>query len=748
MKAVWVFAFASLIGGVADAQWWSGFAHQVKAVVKKGGTLPEPKRELEKTFKLIHADKASVNGDLVNAEGNVHATYQGYEIFCDKLTGSRKTQVFRLEGNGKLIGATETVEGQTVTIDFKNESFSFDNGKARLAPERLQGQTTGDVFVKSTGGSGNQSDFSTQNGLLTTCDLDPAHFELKYDSNRVLPGRRIELRGVSLEVLGHTLFKVPMLVLPLDRDAAKHLPEVGQSVDEGYYIKNRFSVPLPGESYLDHRFDLMSKLGIGLGLDYVYTTAKLNGKFTGYGTTGGDRSKIFTLTHQQRLGSSTFNVDTVYQKSDYLTAPSSTLWNTNMFLQVPRPGGASRLSYFRNSSDSSGFSTKNEVVSFGDNGRLFGTQSRLDLTYTKAVTSGFGTPTKNESVDVKYGATAEFRSFTTDLLYQRNIPVGQVSNFYTSSDITPMLTLRSNAQKLTNPSFARSLPFTVEASIGELVNPSAVTNPRVTRINFDLGFRRSDKLGSRINIDWGSQYKQGLYSDDTAQYVLGHNANMQYHFAKDSSLGVNYQYLRAFGYTPLTIDSSGRYDSFSFDLNYRPTKLFSFSAQTGYDIFQSSVGEVPWQFIWLRSKYTPGKWLDLGVSASYDTFSQAWSNLRMDSSFKFGATNLTASARYDGIRAKWAGANLLVEGFKTGRVTTNALFDYNGYSKQFDTQHYQFIYDLHCAEAVLEIMDNQTGFRDGRTIGFYIRLKAFPFGSNFGYGTRGNSIGGSYGSGN
>lgn len=742
---------ACLLSAAAYGQpgWWGGLGKGLRPAFTRKGTLPEAKRDPDQEFRILSSRKSSYKGDNVSASGNVHATFQGYEIFADSLVGNRKTQVFRLEGKSKLIGASETIEGGTVTVDFKNNSFSFEDGKARLEPERMEKRTTGDVFVRAGSGGGTQRDFSAQNGAMTTCDLDPAHYELKYDRARVLPGKRLELRGVSLKVLGHTLFKLPMLVLPLDRNAPKHLPEVGQSVDEGYYVKTRISVPLPGESYIDNRIDFMSKLGVGLGFDYNYTNSKTNGKLTGYAVSGGDRSKVFTIDHLQRLGSASLNLNGTYQQSNYLTAPTSTLWNASGILQVPRSGGTMRLSYNKNSSTSSGFSSANEVIGFGDDGRLFGAQSRFDVSYSKAVSSGFGTPTKNESVDIRYGASADFRSFSADLIYQRNIPVGQVANFYSSSDMTPMLTLKSTAQKLVSEGLAKAFPFTVEASIGELVNPSAISNPRVTRINFDLGFRRNDRVGSKVSVDWGSEFKQGLYSDDTAQYVLGHNANLNYNFARDSSLSVSYQYLRAFGYTPLTIDSSGRYDSFSFDLNYRPTKSLTLTAQTGYDIFQSSVGEVPWQFIWLRSKYNPGQWLDFGLSASYDTFSQAWSNIRLDSQVRFGRTNVTAGARYDGIRSQWAGLNVLIEGFKVGRLTTNALFDYNGYSKQFDSQHYQFIYDLHCAEAVLEIMDNQTGFRDGRTIGFYIRLKALPFGSSFGYGTRGNSLGGgSFGSGN
>jgi LPS-assembly protein len=38
-------------------------------------------------------------------------------------------------------------------------------------------------------------------------------------------------------------------------------------------------------------------------------------------------------------------------------------------------------------------------------------------------------------------------------------------------------------------------------------------------------------------------------------------------------------------------------------------------------------------------------------------------------------------------------------------------------------------------------VDNKVGFRSGRQIGFFIRLKAFPSFSPFGIGRRGQAIG-------
>jgi hypothetical protein len=41
----------------------------------------------------------------------------------------------------------------------------------------------------------------------------------------------------------------------------------------------------------------------------------------------------------------------------------------------------------------------------------------------------------------------------------------------------------------------------------------------------------------------------------------------------------------------------------------------------------------------------------------------------------------------------------------------------------------------------LEVIDNQTGFRPGRQVFFFVRLKALPFTSPFGVGSFGQALG-------
>ena len=83
----------------------------------------------------------------------------------------------------------------------------------------------------------------------------------------------------------------------------------------------------------------------------------------------------------------------------------------------------------------------------------------------------------------------------------------------------------------------------------------------------------------------------------------------------------------------------------------------------------------------------------------------------------------------------------MLDGYRIGKTRIGANLAYNGYTKQFDTQQYSMVYDLHDAEAILTISDFGSGFRSGREIAFYVRLKIIPFDTNQGFGRRGQAFG-------
>ncbi|MEQ1934977.1 MAG: hypothetical protein ABL962_14050 [Fimbriimonadaceae bacterium] len=248
-------------------------------------------------------------------------------------------------------------------------------------------------------------------------------------------------------------------------------------------------------------------------------------------------------------------------------------------------------------------------------------------------------------------------------------------------------------------------------------------------------------IAKRWNIDLAGSYKQGIYSDDTAQYSTGFNGSLRYNLGTKTSANFRYNFLEPHGSTPFDFDRTGRYNLATMDLSVEPLRNFLIGAQSGYDFRLEQEQQTAWQSLGVRSEWTPAKWFSLRSLSTYDTFNKAWSNVRLDLAYNPGGTRVGIGARYDGFRHTWGNVNLFVDGFKMGRLKVSSLLAYNGYLKQFEARHFAFTYDLHCAEAILQVIDNPIGFRPGTQISFFIRLKAFPFDSPFGLGRSGQSYG-------
>lgn len=151
--------------------------------------------------------------------------------------------------------------------------------------------------------------------------------------------------------------------------------------------------------------------------------------------------------------------------------------------------------------------------------------------------------------------------------------------------------------------------------------------------------------------------------------------------------------------------------------------------------------EIAWQQLGLRSEYSFNRTTLLRGLYTYDTFREAWSQVRFDFSSIGTDSRVNLNAQYDGVNHTWSTLNGSFDGLRWGRAKFAALFAYNGYTKEFETKQYAVTYDLHCAEAVLAVQENNYGFRPGRQIFLLIRLKALPFDLPFGTGTRGQGVG-------
>lgn len=708
---------------------------------KTANRLPDPQEENANVFKVVRAGEVHYVGDEVHINDGGELLIRGYRVFANAARGNRRTQIWELDGNVKVIGRDVAVDGERVIVDFQNETYRSFNAESQMDPQFLNNPTLRDkVYVSGRESYGSQREVRATDSDFTTCNYPHPHFEIAGEETTVQPGVRAIIRRARFRLFDHTLFTLPYLLIPLQDRNYKYTPDVGQSPDEGYYVKNRYGLPLKRNRFLDTRLDYMSKLGTGTGAGYGYQSAKSNGELTVYKITGKSDALNFSNRHDQTFSFGRLTLANDIQRNNYLSAPGTTMMQNRANLEMPWAGGRTRLGYGRTNNDSTNFSSTNQTITIGDD-RRFGSSlnTRLNVNYSSNASRGFGSGTKREQIDVQFQGDQELRKATASLEYQRSIPVGDTTNFYSGADRTPVLTLASDARRLFGDSADRAFPFRTSLSLGEF--QGTTQGSQITRSAFDFNFQKYGASQQRFKTDFNGQFRQGVYSDDTAQYTLTFGSGMTYRTGPRTAVNLRYNYLRPYGYTPLVIDRTGQTNQVTLDGSAEFFRSLKLGLQTGYDILQLKEKRTPWQQVGVRSEWQPHKWFMLRGLSNYDSINQKWSSVRLDMTYLPGATALTVGARFDGVRHTWSSLNLVLENLKIGRTRLSTILQYNGYTKRFDSKQYNLIYDLHCAEAIVNVTENNIGFRPGREVQFLIRLKAFPFGTNFGNGRRGQPLG-------
>ena len=705
--------------------------------------LGAPDPSLEDTARIYWKRFGSMRmvGSKVTARDGVEFQYRGYTVRADEAEGDTDTEQFTLRGGVTLRGADQVVTGAEVWVDFREKTYRFLNGSADFRPTFFEGRLLSNLYGTAERSEGGEQHVVLDGGSITTCSLDHPHFHLGARAIEVAPGDRAILRDVRISALDRTLLTLRHFVLPLDRpDYNGYLPDVGRSQYEGVYVKSRFEADLLGKQRATVRAEAMEKRGLGLGLGQVWKYALGEGGYNLYNLYDqqrGQNTLTGDFTHNERFGKLGFSSRLGLSRNIYSNLPETRRLDGSIGLRY----GSSSLDYRESRNDSGDYGSSNRTIGLSDNRRLgggFSTTSRI--TYTNFETQRAGvTLSQREQADVNLGLRYAARTFDADLTYQRLVPIGGTTTYRTSFERTPVLTFRTDSNRLLGWRGEPRVAF--EASVGEYVD--GFRNVRVVREAFGARASQSTKRGRGLSFGYGSEFAQSFHSDGTAQYVLNQTVETRYGLSSgDRAEGIilRYRYTRPYGYSPLSFDRRGETNIATALLEIPFAGGLTFRAGGGYDLLQEKRGQVAWNTVGAALRYRPSDDFLALVSSSYDPRDQLWTTTRLAFAWRMGETTLQAEGRYDGRLERWGNANFRLEALRLGRVKTSLLLLYNGYLKQFDTQQFQLTYDLHCVEAVIGYRNTLTGYRRGQDFQFAIRLKALPYRSDFGLGVSGEPL--------
>ncbi|HWP31531.1 MAG TPA: hypothetical protein VNK96_07405 [Fimbriimonadales bacterium] len=706
--------------------------------------LPPPPIEEAGTYELrvIRSETWSLRENEVEGT-KVEFEYRGYRVQADVVLGDVDSGVFALRDNVNILTRDYVIRGKGVIVNFRRRTFRFDNGEMDIRKSFLQGMLLSEVYLEAEEVSGGEDMVVARGATFTTCNLDHPHYWFESKKFSTYPEDKIVFEQLKLKVLDKTVFSLPKLVIPIRKGSREFLPQTGFSPAEGYYLKYRYGLPV-GRNFAMFRAELTTEQGLGLGGDFNYESSRQKGIVRIFGNffrPDGTLSYGASAEHSQEWNFGRMNFTHESRQNNYLIGPQNILHNTRLnFNTSPSRRGSTSFNFTRLENLLPGFHSIQNNATITDSTRWGANHAtNLSLSYLISDASSFGNVLlKREVLEVRFQDLLDLKTIETELEYYHLVPIGSTTNFFSGIERTPNLIVRTNKSRLFGNN--KKIPqFDALVSIGNYFIPQ--TSDKVTRYTFNIYTRQSAIPKEGIGYEYEASFFQGFYDEDAAQYTPRLNARLAYNDEKRFSLNFRYNYRRQHGFTPIFEDAAGRYETANIDFLAHPLPGFRIGGQTGFDFNRDREGEVAWQPPSLRMEYEPGKWLRFRTIASYDPEDTLWRSVRFDLSASWKDTRLSVASTYDGRFHNWGTTSFFLDGLTLGRLKVSLLFAYNGFLRRFDSRHLSLTYDLHCAEAVLQIIENKTGFNPGRQVVFFIRIKALPFGSLFGLGPFGNSIG-------
>ncbi len=697
-----------------------------------------PNAPCQETLEIVRTGTIEVERNRIVGE-SIEARWREYLLFGTRLEGQPNEGRYRLFDGVRLQSDALQAQGTTLELNVDTRRWLLRNGSAELRPQFLQDRLLESLYLRGEQLSGEGKQVEGRDLQATTCNLDEPHFCWHADEMTATQGDRAVLRNVRLEILGRTVLSLPTVVVPLREGLDESpLPDVGYTDEEGFYLRYAIGYLLARELVGSARLDLMQKRGVGLNLqqDFLRGDARLY-----YLRDLRQRTDNLTggLTYRQNFGALQTQWRWDYRQNSYLLFANNTASDLRTDWQLPFGTGALNLSASESRNRTGSFENISRTLVIQDNRRFGALQWNLSGEYSEFENLTSGSRSGNRQWTTRANLRYGLGSANLTLDYNRFLPVGESPTFLGGLERLPEVSLVAPAEW-----WGLSLPDNqIRISAGRYVEGVQ------TRLQRDrYGFEWQGRLGTpnpraqtATGFRWNYSFKQTFYSDDTAQYVLQSVAEQSFGLGGRSVFSLRWNYLRPYGYSPLGLDRTGFYNLLSGDLRWFVGGGWSLSAQTSYDLRARDRNRDPWSLLNLNLEYEPAPYLRWRNQFSYDPNRERLLSIQTDLLWRFGDSQLVFAGRYDAQRAKWGRLFLRADSVRWGRTRLSVLAQYNGYLNRFESRQLLLTYDLHCAELEVRYIDNPFGFRRDTGLQFFIRLKALPSFSRFGYGQLGQPVG-------
>jgi len=709
----------------------------------------------------IVSDEVEIIGSRIRARG-VRMTLGEYAISGEELDGDFDDELV-FTGRPVLAYRGQELRGDRIRFSPRSRAYRIEGLRSGLSAEFLQGRLLSPLYLTASSIAGVRGEpVVGEEGLATTCDRDTPHFFLRAASVEVQPGKRATLRRAALTLWGKRLLTLPTFVVPLDETSerlrARRLPNVGRSVEEGWFAKSTFDYGVRGSAPGALHLDIMERKGLGVGVDQEWDNPRTAGLATVYAIPIGGTQRDLSARVDGRLtlaAGQALRLTSDYQRNSYYAMPETTTFNNRASYELRSQTSSTLVGIGRQATDSGGLRTRSYSAALSQSlqiGRTSSVSLQADYSRLSSASRSLSTGLTafeqlTEQLTARLQADHRAPNYTLQLLANRSVPVGAGTSqsFFGGVERLPEVSLTNYRftdgwLAATDARFALSAGRYSEGRTTGGVRRRILTERAVGSVDID---NRRYALSARTEANVSAGFRQYWYADGYAQYVLRSRASLTQRWWGRSGLNITHNYQQPQGGTPFRFDVQSRTHTLDADLGLLDDRRLQLTARVGYDFTGSSFGGVkrPWHTFAANLLARPADWARLQHLINFDPNTGKLTSVVSDWRFR-GSGDLAVDlvARYDPARRRFGNLNGYFDLPVGGVWRVAGLFQYNGYLGRFESRNLQVVRDFHCLEASLTYTENPYGFRNDRQVFFQLRIKALPVFQRFGVGQFGQAI--------
>lgn len=217
----------------------------------------------------IHINADHMNQSLADgvytAEGNVVVIWKGMRLVADRTRYSAPTHMLYASGSVVMTKESTVLKGETLTMN-------MDTGIAEMNSTLLTVPETGVKIASDKLVRINENEFTATGTELTSCDTPDPSWKFGADKLNVNMLGYATARNVIFYVKDIPVLYLPWIAFPvvLEKTSGLLLPQVGYSKTKGSQLIIPVYWAISPSQDLELDVDIMSRRGVGTGLDYRY----------------------------------------------------------------------------------------------------------------------------------------------------------------------------------------------------------------------------------------------------------------------------------------------------------------------------------------------------------------------------------------------------------------------------------------------------------------------------------------------